>query len=611
MTRHCFRNTFGNIIILLSLFVLPTFLSAEVIDIGPSIDTYVDRNKPRNSYSQSSTLKVETKYRRIKESLIQFDLSGIAPGSDITGATLNLYISGRLRSPEELYVYAAIDNWDGDTDWDTKPSTESGYEDKVSVNGSNEYYQFDITELVRDWVNGSRENYGVLVAISDGSLKINSSENSNDQPYLEVHYETGAVVEPGEEPGATPDGDEVVELNVPLSPANSRIVVVAKDGSGSYSNIQDAFDHSLPGDTIQVKNGVYTGHISIRNSGTSELPIALVNYPGHSPVIDPGGGSYPLDCCSSDPTARIKLNAEWILIEGFEIRYGLEGVHVLKGHNTIRNNYIHHNTYDGVLLTSENYISDVLIENNVIDYNGVDEGTCYIHGEYNPKFCHAVYMSDHNYCKGISNVVVRRNVLKNHGGSAVQANANGCDSDPAITNVLVENNLIQDTNSAFNLYHNVFFGNIRNNTVVLRNTPPNTTDAARTFFYISGSVDEFSVTNNIFHTTRQDIKGLHMNSPRSSNTFDNNVWDVRNNNWKWDGSSRTDFLVNYQYVSGWDGNGQCCGVNPMFESENDFHVRVNSPAVDSGNNETCAPMDFEYQSRLEDAACDAGMDEYR
>mgnify|MGYP002623092637 CR=1 FL=1 len=600
MISHYFRNTSGYLIISFSLFFLLIYLS-------PSIDTYVNRNKPKNSYSNSSTLKIETRSNRIKETLMKFDLSGLGPETVVTGATLNFYIGGRVTNTEEVFVYAALSEWDVNTDWNNRPSTASDYEDSITVSGTNKYYSLNVTELVQDWLAGSQENYGIVLAVSDGSLKISSSESSSNQPYLSVDYEPGD----SGEPGAVPGGVEIVDLNVPLSPANSRIVVVAKDGSGSYRNIQDAFDNSRPGDTIQVKNGVYSGRISIRRSGTPDLPIALVNYPDHRPIIDPGGGDYPSECCSPDPTARLKIDAEWVLIEGMEIRYGLQGIVVLRGHNTIRGNHIHHNKYDGIQLKSESFISDVLIENNVIEHNGVDMDTCVYSDEFNPKFCHAVYLSDHNHCQGIENVVVRRNVLKDHGGAALQANANGCNSDPAITNVLVENNLIKDTNSAFNLYHNVFFGSIRNNTVILRNTPPNTIDASRTFFYISGSVDEFSVTNNIFHTTRQDIKGLHMNSPRSSNTFENNVWDVRNNSWKWDGSSRTDFLVNYQHITGWDGNGQCCGVDPMFVSENDFHIRVNSPAVDSGDNQTCAPMDFEFQSRSEDAACDAGMDEYR
>ena len=104
--------------------------------------------------------------------------------------------------------------------------------------------------------------------------------------------------------------------------SNKRIFIVSKDGSGDYTTIQAAMDNSEPGDTIQVKDGVYKEGVSITKSGTSSQPITLMNYPGHSPVIDPGGGSYPNECCpSSGFPPRVEFRAEWVILEGFEIRY--------------------------------------------------------------------------------------------------------------------------------------------------------------------------------------------------------------------------------------------------------------------------------------------------
>src|SRR3990167_1760227 len=64
---------------------------------------------------------------------------------------------------------------------------------------------------------------------------------------------------------------------------NKTEFIVAKDGSGDYTTIQAAVDNSKPGDTIQVKDGVYNEGVSFRTSGTSTRPITLMNYPGHRP----------------------------------------------------------------------------------------------------------------------------------------------------------------------------------------------------------------------------------------------------------------------------------------------------------------------------------------
>src|SRR3990167_3036619 len=178
--------------------------------------------------------------------------------------------------------------------------------------------------------------------------------------------------------------------DAPLAPANLRILVVTKDGSGDYTTIQAAVDNSKPGDTIQVKDGVYNEGVSFRTSGTSTQPITLINFPGHSPVIDPGGGSYPSECCPSSGPLRVAFRAEWIIMEGFEIRYGWDGVKVFKPHNTIRNNWIHHNRYQVILIISTD---DVFIEGNTIESNGTDPGACYESswGGESPRHCHAVY----------------------------------------------------------------------------------------------------------------------------------------------------------------------------------------------------------------------------
>ena len=239
-------------------------------------------------------------------------------------------------------------------------------------------------------------------------------------------------------------------------------------------------------------------------------------------------------------TPRVEFNAEWIILEGFEIRYGWEGAKIYKGHNTIRNNWIHHNRLQGIFIVSA---GDVLVEGNVIEYNGTDPGACIndgVEGE-TPKHCHGVYMSDYFCDGGVSNVTIRSNQLKNHGGRGVQWNASGCSSE--ISNTLVENNVIENNSWGMVMFYNVTGSLIRNNTFVLESYP-NTNDGSHTFIGIFGSEGNV-IRNNIFQSGRSDVTPIYVQDDKSAgNDYDYNLWDSTREHWKWKGDWRSDFSNN-------------------------------------------------------------------
>ena len=55
-------------------------------------------------------------------------------------------------------------------------------------------------------------------------------------------------------------------------PVPGRVVSVALDGSGTYREIQEAIDHSLPGDTILIKAGNYREDVVVVH-GTHGFPL--------------------------------------------------------------------------------------------------------------------------------------------------------------------------------------------------------------------------------------------------------------------------------------------------------------------------------------------------
>ncbi|MGH7849176.1 MAG: right-handed parallel beta-helix repeat-containing protein, partial [Thermodesulfobacteriota bacterium] len=215
--------------------------------------------------------------------------------------------------------------------------------------------------------------------------------------------------------------------------------IVDQSGEGDYTDIQSAVNDAEPGDVILVKNGTYRGRLVINVSGTSSNPITIMNYPDHSPVIIPG----------ENDIDRVEFNAEHIIFEGFEVRGGWDGIKLYEGNNTVRNCYIHNNITQGILIVSA---SGITIEGNTIESNGSGDGDCVIDGEYSPKHCHGIYISDYD-CTGLEDILIRNNHIIGHPGRGIQWNGAGCDSK--MRNTIVEGNLIENNSWGLALFYNV------------------------------------------------------------------------------------------------------------------------------------------------------------
>ena len=364
-----------------------------------------------------------------------------------------------------------------------------------------------------------------------------------DPPVVPDPPEEPPIAQP---PDPVPPIPEDVAIDVPLNPSDLRIVVVAQDGSGQYRNIQDALNAAQPGDTIRVKNGKYVEALRIRRDGTRDHPIALMAYPGHSPVISPGDDEYPFDS-----SRMVRLDASWIIIDGFEFRYGRDGIRVNEGHNTIRNNWIHHNQYIGIL--NANYgVNDLLIENNIIESNGVEE--CWHRGEFSPRHCHQIYFSKGQECDvPMADVVVRGNTIRHSPGAGIQWNAHQCSA--GFERFVVENNRFVDTARAFTLYHNVRDTTFQDNEVVITGHP-DTNAVPKAIIMLWGSTAGNVFEGNEFSSTVGDVLAIDVPGSGRDNRFDHNVWDIASDRWRWDGTRRSDFRQSFRSITGWEENGE-------------------------------------------------------
>lgn len=321
-------------------------------------------------------------------------------------------------------------------------------------------------------------------------------------------------------------------------------VVVDPMGGGNFRTIAEAVSNSRPGQTIYVKNGTYNEKIDFRTSGTFEFPITLRPYKDHKPVLDFTN--------SSDENPRVEINADHIVVQGFEIREGWDGVKIYGNNNLIKENHIHSNNISGIIIVNaENNI----IENNIIDKNGLGSDKCINNGKSNPKQCHGIYLSNYKCRGGLNGNIIRKNHILRHPGRGIQWNGEGCNNH--IERTVVEENVIENNSWGIVLYHGVYNSVIKNNTFISKSMPK-TNDTSHTLIGIYGS-EQNLIENNILDSEFEQVSGLFVFDEMSSNNRVNeNKWKLVSPVWIWEGLKRRDWK-DYTNVTGW-------GKNSTFES---------------------------------------------
>lgn len=260
-----------------------------------------------------------------------------------------------------------------------------------------------------------------------------------------------------------------IDATPPVAPQDPGSAVITVCASGcSYTTLQPAIDAAQPGSTVLVKNGTYytsdlqnpTGRKGLTvngKNGTSTQPIALIAFPGHRPVIETLADTVTIT--NGVPAYRsvepcLTINGNHWIVDGFEMQNCQYGIVVSGSNVTIRNNVIHDNALQGILVTALGGIgaSDILIEQNKIYLNGTTYETtgtyprqhC-LSADTNFKpitgHCHGIYLSANGTgTTDQARITIRRNVIERHGGGGVHI----FDNRPlsVYSDILIENNLL-------------------------------------------------------------------------------------------------------------------------------------------------------------------------
>ena len=134
---------------------------------------------------------------KIARSLIKFDTSVIPPGTSISGAVLQVYLVSSYDYPgttRTITTYRIGSGWsEYAVTWNTAPSMGEAYGATGVTHGAWGWFSFDVTNLVRGWINGTLPNYGVMLrgpewSGSDSSWKAFSTREGPYPPQLIITY---------------------------------------------------------------------------------------------------------------------------------------------------------------------------------------------------------------------------------------------------------------------------------------------------------------------------------------------------------------------------------------------------------------------------------------
>ena len=174
------------------------------VTIGGQQNTYMTSGSGADSaYGPASTFSTGLGGDgRVRRGLIQFDVSGIPDYAIVVGAKLALRTTGSGGS-STVAIHRATRSWTGAATWNrydgvnawTTPGGQfaSAAEDTEAVDsaaGGWEYWY--LNRLAQDWIDGSIDNYGLLVKSANeavaGSSNFYSMTAASSQPFLEIEW---------------------------------------------------------------------------------------------------------------------------------------------------------------------------------------------------------------------------------------------------------------------------------------------------------------------------------------------------------------------------------------------------------------------------------------
>jgi parallel beta-helix repeat protein len=350
--------------------------------------------------------------------------------------------------------------------------------------------------------------------------------------------------------------------------------------NNAFATLQHAADIVIPGDSVLVLLGSYTG-FDLRTGGIENAQIVFKALDNNVIIDNPN---------SVTPDGINIEEAGWVTIEGFNvINQPRAGIRIaVSDFVTIKNNTCTANARWGIFT---GFTDDILIENNTCSFSGAE---------------HGIYVSNSG-----DRPVVRNNLCFENNGCGIQLNADlSQGGDGIISNAVIEGNILHDNcyngGSAINLdgvqesviYNNLLYNNHSTgialfmidgaegskNNKVYNNTILIPADGRWAVLAVGGSTGN-TILNNILinhHAFRGSIAFDQASEPGFQSDY-NLLEDRLSND---DGNSNMT-LAAWQNL-GYDTHSFLVDAEDQIFTDpasSDFHLKMNSQPVDIGTPE--------------------------
>jgi len=179
----------------LLVFPVKSSYTSHVYSAG---DSWVEAEFPNGNHGSETSLRVKSD-SRIRRSYLKFDLNSIPSGKSVTSVKLYLYCTYRNSySSVEIYVHETGDNWDeASITWNNAPTVNS-FITSILVNGTGQYYCWDITSYGQTQYSGDKILSIVVKLLLDDPTENNPNlarcfaskeyDGTAQDPCLEVIY---------------------------------------------------------------------------------------------------------------------------------------------------------------------------------------------------------------------------------------------------------------------------------------------------------------------------------------------------------------------------------------------------------------------------------------
>jgi len=184
---------------------------------------YVSESQPKTNFNSGSyqyylyIYQDEFEYQQV--SFVKFDLSSLPDDADILDAEIRLYLTTEPDASAIVNMYTIKQTWSESTvTWNSKPIYQ-GLISSLNIK-TDGWKEWDATNIVEDWVDGSQANYGVAFETESDALDQFRSDESAYEPRLWILYQSSSGEEPEDPPEEPPEDTTPCEISYTVYPEN-------------------------------------------------------------------------------------------------------------------------------------------------------------------------------------------------------------------------------------------------------------------------------------------------------------------------------------------------------------------------------------------------------